>query len=441
MYNKKNILYERRVKKMSVLEALKNKEETVWLNPDREKIEPHQTINGYSYVYLKAAQQRFMRFLPFIAEAFPETAAKKGVIESNLVPIPAMKEWLNSRGANIQGNVFVKDDAHLPVAGSVKARGGIHEVLKIAEEIAYKEEMLTPGEKFTVFNTPAFREMFSKYTIQVGSTGNLGLSIGRTAAKMGFKVIVHMSSDAKEWKKALLRSEGVTVKEYAGDYSQAVATGRAESEADSMSIFVDDENSKDLFFGYSTAALRLKVQLGKIDVTVDEKHPLFVYLPCGVGGAPGGITYGLKEVFGDAVHCFFAEPVNSPCFLLGMASGKYQNISVQDIGISGETVADGLAVPRVSGFVCEMMKPLAAGAYTLKEERFEEYQKALLEKENLFFEPSACAGFLGLEQIQQSGTAYETYLEEEGLKDLMQDAVHVVWGTGGGLMEQYGKTE
>lgn len=422
---------------MSVIDALKKKEEVVWLNPDRESVEPHQTINGYSYVYLKAAQQRFMRFLPYIAEAFPETAAKKGVIESNLVPIPAMKEWLNARGANIQGTVFAKDDAHLPVAGSVKARGGIHEVLKIAEEIAYKEEILTPGEKFSVFNTPKSRETFSKYTIQVGSTGNLGLSIGRTAAKMGFKVIVHMSCDAKEWKKNLLRSEGVTVKEYDGDYSQAVATGRKESESDPMSIFVDDENSKDLFFGYSTAALRLKVQLGKISVVVDEKHPLFVYLPCGVGGAPGGITYGLKEVFGDAVHCFFAEPANSPCFLLGMASGKYNEISVQDIGLSGNTVADGLAVPRVSGFVCEMMKPLVSGAYTLNEERFDEYHKVLLEKEQLFFEPSACAGFLGLEQIQQKGTVWETYLEKEGLKELMPDATHVVWGTGGGLMEQF----
>ena len=412
------------------------REEMLWLNPELKSVRPQDVMNGYKFIHVKAAQNRFMRFLPYIAKAFPETAAKKGVIESPLLEIPAMREWANENGAGITGRVFLKDDARLPIAGSVKARGGIHEVLKIAEVLGQKADLLHPLDDYGKIDSDEFRALYGQYKIQVGSTGNLGISIGRMAARMGFQAIVHMSSDAKQWKKDLLRSEGVTVIEYDGDYSQAVAAGRKASEMDEKSFFIDDENSEDLFFGYSTAAMRVSVQLRKLGIPVDKHHPLFVYLPCGVGGAPGGITFGFKQLFGDAAHCFFAEPVQAPCFLLGMSSGKHDKCSVQDFGLSGKTIADGLAVARPSGFVCRMMRPLMSGAFTVSDEHMLEYQKRIMDLEGIRLEPSACAGLKGLLDVQRPGSAWEEYLSAHDLAGRMDQATHVVWGTGGGLMPE-----
>ena len=419
----------------SVYEDIKQKKETVWINSDRNEVCSGGLLAGQKTLEINVAQNRLLRFMPFIALAFPETAEKKGIIESELLRAPALAEWCRSLGAGLQGQVYIKDDAHLPIAGSVKARGGIHEVLFHAEKLAQGAGMLKIGDDYSVFASDRFKDFFSHYTIQVGSTGNLGLSIGIMSAVFGFNVIVHMSRDAREWKKKLLRDKGVVVKEYDGNYSEAVAEGRRLSEADPMSIFVDDENSRELYFGYSTAALRLKVQLYKAGITVDEEHPLFVYLPCGVGGAPGGITFGLKYLFGEYVHCFFAEPVGAPCFTLGMATKKYNDISIYDIGLDGRTIADGLAVGRASSFVCDTMKDLVSGSFTVTDEAMEDYCKAVKETEKVILEPSACAGVHGIMHLQDT-EEFRQYISDNNLEDCMVNSTHIIWATGGGLLPQ-----
>src|SRR5690606_37432965 len=122
--------------------------------------------------------------------------------------------------------------------------------------------------------------------------------------------------------------------------------------------FIAHESSTSLFPGYAVAADRLRPQPASAGVTVDGEHPPSVYLPCGVGGGPGGVAFGLKLVYGDAVRCIFAEPVHSRCMLLGVYTGLHDRISVQDFGIYNITAADGMAVGRPSGFVGKAMQRL-----------------------------------------------------------------------------------
>ncbi|MBS2694213.1 pyridoxal-phosphate dependent enzyme, partial [Salmonella enterica subsp. enterica serovar 1,4,[5],12:i:-] len=92
------------------------------------------------------------------------------------------------------------------------------------------------GDDYARLFSDEFRQFFSQYRIAVGSTGNLGLSIGIISARLGFDVSVHMSADARAWKKQKLRDNGVTVVEYADDYGVAVEQGRKQA-ADDPSCF------------------------------------------------------------------------------------------------------------------------------------------------------------------------------------------------------------
>ena len=414
-----------------VVNAIKSAKETVWINDQKLPFKEAATDCPLGMSDILDAEARLARFAGYFKIAFPETLPAGGLIESPLRPIPAMQAAMERKyGVSVPGRIWLKMDGHLPISGSIKARGGIYEVLKTAEDIALNVGLLHEGDSYAKFASDEFQQLFSQYSIAVGSTGNLGLSIGIMSAKLGFKVTVHMSADARQWKKDMLRSKGVTVVEYADDYSVAVAEGRRNAERDNHCYFVDDENSKTLFLGYSVAALRLKNQLAEAGVRVDERHPLMVYLPCGVGGGPGGVAFGLKMVFGDAVHCFFAEPTHSCCMLLGMATGLHNRISVQDIGIDNKTIDDGLAVGRASGFVGKIMAPFMSGCYSLDDERMSALLAMLADSEHVFLEPSALAGMYG-PILVAADSAMKSYAE---VAAPASDVTHLVWATGGSMV-------
>ena len=409
-------------------------DETLWINPKYSKFNIAMKNISLSEVDIKEAEERLNRFAPYIAKVFPETQVDNGIIESPIVRIDNMKSELEKIYNKIlPGNFLLKCDSHLKVSGSIKARGGFYEVLKHAEDLALEHNMLNINDDYRKLDSDKVRQFFSNYSIVVGSTGNLGLSIGIMSAKLGFKVTVHMSADARQWKKDLLRSKGVEVIEYESDYSKAVEEGRNQSKADPNSYFVDDENSKNLFLGYAVAASRLEKQLKFMSITVNDDNPLFVYLPCGVGGGPGGVAFGLKVLYKDNVHFFFAEPTHSPCMLIGSMTGKHNKVSVQDFGIDNISAADGLAVGRASGFVGKTLENLMSGCYSVKDENLYRLLSKMADSEKIFLEPSALAGVPGIAKILTSKEGIE-YLKKNNLENKLENITHIAWATGGSMV-------
>lgn len=406
-------------------------QEVFWVNPNLLPFDEARHLIDFKKEDELEAADRLERFRPYLYQGFTEVRVFDGVIESELVSAPTMQAKLKEYcGMDLPGKLMIKLDNLLPISGSIKARGGIYEVLKHAETLAVEKGMLEFGNDYSILDTDRFRSFFSGYSLIVGSTGNLGLSIGIMGKKLGFNVIVHMSADAQQWKKDLLRIKGALVKEYEADYGHAVAQGRADAESDEYSHFVDDESSRDLFLGYAVAASRLKQQLDKQGIIVDEGHPLFIYLPCGVGGGPGGVSFGLKLTFGDNVHCIFVEPTHAPAVLLGLATGLHEKVCAQDYAIDGLTAADGLAVSRPSGLVCRTMEPLLDGIYTIEDDVLHELITLISDTENIKLEPSAAAGLPGIARVLKDSD----YLCSKGLEKKMNQATHIVWATGGSMV-------
>ena len=184
----------------ATLKEIAEQKETLWVNP---KFLPFEMTDAVCQLVVSDAdiadaEARLERFAPFIRKCFPETECTNGIIESPLKPIPEMQKGLiEATGSPISGNLFLKMDSHLAVAGSVKARGGIYEVLKHAEDLAIAAGKLNVTDNYEKLCSDEMRAFFNQYTVQVGSTGNLGLSIGISSAAIGFKVKVHMSAASR----------------------------------------------------------------------------------------------------------------------------------------------------------------------------------------------------------------------------------------------------
>lgn len=391
------------------LADLRRGKATVWMRPSiagRDALSPEISADE-----VQGAAKRLARFAPLLKALFASDGWD-GRISSPLTELAS--------GA-ASGHLLLKPDHDLPMTGSIKARGGVHELLAYLEQIALDHGLIDDAS-YAALTSDKARSIFARHTVVVASTGNLGYSIGLVARAFGLAAEIHMSHDAKRWKKDRLRALGATVVEHECDYSEAVARARDAARGGRRRYFVDDEDSRRLFVGFAVAAEEVATQLAARNIGVGADQPLVVYLPCGVGGAPGGITFGLKTIFGQDVISVFVEPVASACMMVALAVACERIPSAYEFGGTNRTIADGLAVARASELVVSTVgRAVDAVVAVTDEEMLDALRRAWVEY-GLRLEPAAAAAFAGRLRFRRFGS---------GAWRLPQKATEIVWTTGG----------
>lgn len=134
------------------IDSLKDYDEVCWQNPDY--LPNPQTPFDLSDI--QDAADRLERFAPYIMKAFPETTNSHGIIESELKAIPQMLSALRQKEhLDTAAKLYLKCDNALPISGSIKARGGIYEVLKFAETVVVPSSSLISSKSVAWTSTLA----------------------------------------------------------------------------------------------------------------------------------------------------------------------------------------------------------------------------------------------------------------------------------------------
>ena len=117
-----------------LLQDLVSLNEVSWFNPATVPYELAMQGIELTDSDVADAAAGLERFRPYIAKVFPETRNAGGLIESPLKDVSAFQKALCEHfSMHLSGRLLAKLDSHLPISGSIKARGGIYEVLKHAE--------------------------------------------------------------------------------------------------------------------------------------------------------------------------------------------------------------------------------------------------------------------------------------------------------------------
>jgi D-serine dehydratase len=280
---------------LEFLNKLRSATPQLWVNPQRGLLLEDNPADQPPFLRteMQAARDRFNRFAPLLAQLFPELAASEGRIESDLLPAPAMQRALCIPAHH--GRLWIKADHSLPVAGSIKARGGFHEVLEVAERLAAQHGLLATGLRLPQLGIAQLRAPCLRATRwpwappAIWAWPLAWLACGPGVSLRGAHV--GRCQGMEEGAPAPARRGG-------GGTHGRLRTSRgrrprplALPPTRCATLWTTSARCRSSWVTARPPCTCSQLQAGWCRRWM-RTHPLLVYLPCGVGGAPAGITWG-----------------------------------------------------------------------------------------------------------------------------------------------------
>ena len=99
-------------------------EEVFWVNPNMEKYETAIKDSPLNEENVKDAEERLKRFASYIAKVFLKRKRRKASL-NHLIENPFYETSFRETLRATYFRELLKCDSHLPISGSIKARGGV----------------------------------------------------------------------------------------------------------------------------------------------------------------------------------------------------------------------------------------------------------------------------------------------------------------------------
>ena len=134
---------------------------TLWINEHWRTYDAAAIPAAQNPSEMYDAEARLNGFTTALMVLFPSLIHARGIIESPLLDADRLQLRMSPRGGPV-GRWLIKADHALPVAGSVKARGGVYEVLLHAESVARRHGLMNVTDDGVMLALPPARELFAR---------------------------------------------------------------------------------------------------------------------------------------------------------------------------------------------------------------------------------------------------------------------------------------